>query len=209
MIREAITRFIKRVSDLAYQGRNGALIWLGTDRKDTINSGYGDGGKNEEETSAIDIAVGLQNDGNINFKNDLIHVYLSSKTDPDDYFAVTKAEKVVGEPALVLKAPNVYMLSAKRIKIIAGNNSIIMSDSGVTIQSNNIILESDVAEVRCNQSVSLKAPDITFDTNSGTNKRVLTEDDLCVGIDPITGGPIISNFKGPGALVVNQKVKVK
>jgi hypothetical protein len=209
MIREFFRPFFKRISDIVYQGRNNAFIWIGSDRKDIVESGYGDEGRGEEGSSAIGLVVGLsRGDGNLDYKNDLIHVYLSAKTDPDDYFGVTTGGRVQAEPAAVVKAQNVYLVAPGKIKFINGEHSIVLSSDGIKIISNNISLECDKAEVVSSGDILLKSPDIMFDSGGAVPRRIITEDDICVGADPLTG-PILSSFKAPGAVIFNSKVKIK
>lgn len=181
MIRARAIQFLKRISDVFFQGRNNSLIWLGTDRKDKIDSGYGDGGKNHSDSSAIYIGVGLQSgDGNISFVEDTSHIYLSEKMDMDDYFAVERGPVVSEEPGIVVNSDNVYILGRGKVKIIAGNHSIILTEDGVEIESENVTIKSD---------------NVLINNGGDTARRIITEDDIAVGVDPVTGGSIECTFK--------------
>lgn len=186
MIFSRVRQFLRRVSDIAYQGRNNALIWLGTDRKDTINSGWGDGGKNDPNAGAIYIGVGLQRlDGNLDFIQDEAHIYLSEKCNPDEYFVVNKGPRVEGDPAIIVHSNNVYLLGRDIVKIIAGQNSIIIDpENGITVDSPN--------------KITVKSPNVLIDNGGSAERRVITEDDVATGIDPITGAEIPVTFKAFG-----------
>src|SRR5688572_6220851 len=127
MIREVIETFRQRINDLSLIGRNGARLVLGTDRKNTITSGYGSGGKNERNSAAIDIVAGVVS-GDPSFDSDASRVYLSEKSDPDDYFGVNKGSTATGEACVGLKSDNVYVVARERIKLIRGSVCVIIDD---------------------------------------------------------------------------------
>lgn len=163
MIFENIPRFFARMTDVVFPGRNRARIVIGTDRKDTATSGYGVGGEDDPESATIDLVAGFGTDSNdINLPNDKSRIYISGKTDPDNYFDINEGDAVEGEATIVAISDNIYLKSRKKFKIIgpeysivvdengnltikAGNNEIVMDDSGITIKpgSNTINLGSD------------------------------------------------------------------
>lgn len=155
MIRETIKRITQRLSDIVIQGRNRSMIILGTDRKDSVDSGYGDGGQNEIESATIDIVTCWDPDSNTpNYKEDKSRIYISGKTDPDNYFDINKGESVEGEPAIVNISDNIYLKARKKIKILNDNISILISENGeieieaenkatIKVGSANLILNKD------------------------------------------------------------------
>jgi hypothetical protein len=209
---ESISRFIKRTSDILFPGRNGAYILIGTDRKDLVNSGYGVGGKNEKACATIDIVAGHKGE-NPDYVNDSSRIYISQKTDADDYFEITKGEKIKGKPTIVASSDNVYLKARSGIKILNKNFSIVVSEDGtVTIES----VASSKIKSGAGVIEMLPSGDITIGAETGAARRVLTEQDVCVGIDPTTGIPIKSTFASSigidnplGGKVNNLKIKIR
>jgi hypothetical protein len=210
MIRERFVAFLARLSDTVLSGRNRARIVIGTDRKTTVDSGYGDGGENDPESAAIDLVAGYDGDsGDINFESDKSRLYLSGKTDPDDYLSINKGGKVEGESAAIAVSDNLYLKARNKTKIIGPDYSIVLEDETITIEvtggSAKIELKVGSQTVRVNNS------GIELDAGQGLSGKIITDNDICVGIDPVTGSPILSNFKAvpQGAVVMNSKVIVK
>lgn len=209
---QSVVNFIKRSGDIFFPGRNGAYILIGTDRKDTLNSGYGEGGKNDKSSAAIDIVAGYKKE-NPDYINDSSRIYISQKTDPDEYFAINAGEKITGQPSIVIKSDNVYIKPRNNFKIVNDKFSILISEDGtINIENNQNI------RIKSGQSTIDLAPsgDITLGQDSGQGKRILTEQDVCVGIDPTTGIPIKSTFvtsigiDNPlGGKVNNGKIKIR
>lgn len=206
MIREVFAAFSARLTDYVLQSRNRARIVVGTDRKDAVSSGYGDGGRNDAESASIDIVAGFDGSSeNMSFQNDKSRVYISGKTDPDDYLSNNKGPTITGEPAILNISDNILMKARKKVKIVNDNYSIIMNESGeIDIECN-----STVTITASGNKVKISASGIDLDAAQGLTGKIITDNDLCVGIDPVSGGPIISNFKQPGSLVTNNKVFVK
>lgn len=209
---EKISNFIKRASDVFFSGRNGAYILIGTDRKDIRNSGYGEGGKNEKSCATVDITAGHTKE-NPDYINDATRLYLSQKTDPDDYFNIIKGSRTSGKPAAVLHSDNIYLKARSKIKILNDTFSITVEEDG------SVIIET-VSVARIKSGVGtiemLPSGDITLGTEAGVARRILTEQDACVGIDPTTGAPIVSTFVSSigidnplGGKVNNLKVKIR
>lgn len=210
MIRERIVAFLSRLSDSVFPGRNRARIVIGTDRKDTIESGYGDGGENDPESAAIDLVAGFVGDsGDISFIEDKSRLYLSGKTNPDEYSGINKGGKVEGEAAFIGISDHVYLKARKKTKIVGPDYTIIMENGTVTIEAtgDNPKIELKVGS----QTVRVNNSGIELDAGQGVSGKIVTDNDICVGIDPVSGSPILSNFKSTpqGALVNNQKVIVK
>jgi hypothetical protein len=206
LIREILKTYISRITDYVLNSRNRARIVIGTDRKDTIDSGYGDGGKNEAESASIDIVAGFDGEsGNPSFKDDLSRIYLSAKADPDLYLDNRIGPSAESEPAILCVSDNIYLKARSKTKILNDNYSIVLDEDGnIQIQASSKILVT----VGSN-SIKIDSSGIELNGSQGLTGKIITDNDLCVGIDPVSGGPIISNFKGAGSLVTNNKVVIK
>lgn len=205
-IREVFEGIRARVSDMVFAGRNRSMITIGTDRKNTRDSGYGDGGENDPDSSVVDIVAGFDPERtDPDLPNDKSRIYVAEKTDPDDYFSISVGESVEGEPAIVGISDNVYFKARNKIKILNGEVSISI-DSGGNIE----IESSSKAEIKVGGSkieIS-ESGEISLNAGQGISGNVLTDLDQSVHIDPITGGQVFANFQRP-AIVSNSKVKVK
>jgi hypothetical protein len=206
MIREVFAAFLARLTDLVLQSRNRARIVIGTDRKDSTSSGYGDGGQNDPESASIDLVAGFDgSSGDMSFVRDKSRIYLSGKTDPDDYIGNSKGSAITAEPAILGISDNIVLKARNKVKIVSDTYSIIMTESGeIEIECN-----STVTVTASGNKVKISASGIELDAAQGLTGKIITDNDLCVGIDPVSGGPIISNFKQPGSLVTNNRVFVK
>lgn len=206
-IRETISRIRTRLSDIVLTGRNKALIVIGTDRKNSKESGYGDGGQNDTDSAAIDIMVGHAADStDPNMQEDKSRIYVAEKTDPDDYFGISVGDSVTGEPAIVHISDNLYMKARQKIKIVNENVSINIDQDG------NIEIEAgSKAQIKVGNSkiVVSESGNIELDAGQEINGRIITHLDSCSGTDPVTGGEIISTFVKPTSVVNNNKVFVK
>lgn len=142
VILDTIVNFLARASDRVFTGRNRTRIVLGTDRKDTATSGFGEGGEDNVESGTIDIVAGYVPDsGDPQYIQDKSRIYISGKTKPDEYFEFGETDKAEGEPAVVIISDNVYLKARKRIKIINDKFSILVKENGdVTIKSNGKIV---------------------------------------------------------------------
>lgn len=211
-IRERIATFLARASDVVLAGRSAARVVVGTDRLNERNSGFGDESDQAEEGSAaIDIVVGFVT-GNVDYANDKTRIYLAQKTNPDEYFQMEMGEQEEETAAAVVVSDHIYLKARQSIKIRNGNVTMLITADG------NIEVEaSGDTQIKSGESVlnMTAGGDITIGAPSGTETRIITEQDLCVGIDPTTGAPIISKFVDSltvdavqGGLVNNGKVKV-
>lgn len=208
MIREKFRAFAARLTDAIYSSRNRARIVIGTDRKDTKESGFGDGGQNDPDSSAIDIVAGFDGDSeDPSFSEDKSRIYLSGKSNPDEYIQNEKGESVQEEASIITVSDNIYLKSRNKIKILNDNYSIVCNNDGTI-------------EIECNETIQINGGEnkikisrtgIELDCSQGLSGKIITDNDICVGIDPVSGSPILSNFKSipQGALVNNQKVVIK
>lgn len=198
MIRDRVPRFLKRVSDYVLPGRNRSRIVLGTDRKNTANSGYGDGGKNDTESSSIDLVAGFVKEDPA-YKEDKSRVYIAEKTDPDDYFGIEEGPKATGESAVVVKSGNVYIAADSKVKIIHPNFTLVVTSEGVEIKATKIKMKAGDGTLEILQDGT-----VNIGSDTGIPKRILTEGDI--GIVSSTGQ---CSFLVPGAQIFNNKVRIK
>ena len=211
-LKEKIATFLKRFSDVVLLGRNGSRIVLGTDRKDVRESGFGDGSDNEKPgSSMVDIVAGSTRE-NPDYIQDRSRIYVAAKTNPDEYFQMNLGKSEKETPAIVLFSDQVYTKARKNIKIKNENVTILIKQNG------NIEIEATKnTKIKSGNSVmTLKSNgNIEIGAENGLKRRILTEQDLCVGISPVTGAPIISRFVDApgvdallGGKVNNKKVKI-
>lgn len=205
MIRESISRIITRLSDIAFHGRNKAMIIIGTDRKEGQDSGYGDGGENDPDSAVIDMVTGFAADQtNPNYQTDKSRIYIAEKTDPDDYFGINLGSPAEEEPSIVQISDNLYMKARNKIKILNNNVTInIDSDGNIEIES------SEKAEIKVGTNkIVISSSGIELDAGQGISGKIITDLDQSVHIDPVTGGQVFANFQPP-AIVLNSLVKIK
>lgn len=164
MILEAIRRIRKRMGDVVFHGRNKAMILIGTDRKNSITSGYGEDGEDDIDSAVIDLVVGFPADSqNPDYPNDKSRIYIAEKTDPDDYFGIEKGASVEGEPSIIQTSDNLYLKSRKKVKILNGNVSILIDEDG------NLIIEaSNEISIKCGESSVKMSPSGEIEMGSGS-----------------------------------------
>jgi len=109
-------------------GRNNTWIVLGRDRPNDIMSGYG--GKANTQAGAIDIVVGRM--GNLkngpksdirvhpDFFTDSARIYISQKSDIDDYFKLVGNTQLEGVSGIGIKADGVRIIGRRGVKIVSG-----------------------------------------------------------------------------------------
>ena len=122
---EAVPKFNQAPCELVIKNQNNAWIVLGRDRPDKRDSGKG--GAGETGAGAIDICVGRMGfdpDGDAavdnNFKADAARIYISQKSDIDDYFnlapgavGISKTRSSIG-----MKADAVRIVARDGIKLV-------------------------------------------------------------------------------------------
>lgn len=159
VIVDQIVNFLARQSDRVFSGRNRTRIVLGTDRKNTINSGYGAGGEDDPESSTIDIVAGyLPDSGDVNYTDDKSRIYVSGKTDPDDYFEIDVGTKAEGVAAIVHISDYVYLKARKSLKIVNDKFSILIEENGrMTVKSDEKII-FDSSDILIGDSSATETP---------------------------------------------------
>jgi|TARA_E500000305_G_scaffold41071_1_gene31667 hypothetical protein len=115
-------------SETIISGRNNAWIVLGRDRNADSMSGYG--GKANTQAGAIDIVVGRM--GNLkdgpksdirvdpSFFTDSARIYISQKSDIDDYFKLVGNTQLEGVSGIGIKADGVRIIGRRGVKIVSG-----------------------------------------------------------------------------------------
>jgi hypothetical protein len=147
---EAVPRYIKAPGERVISNSNNAWIVLGRDRQNNRASGYG--GAGHSGASAIDLVVGRAAsslDDNIyvdpNFKSDAARIYISQKSDIDDYLSLVDGSvgNSKGRSAIGLKADSIRLASRQGIKIVTNvgdTNSFggtLLSTKGIDLIAGN------------------------------------------------------------------------
>jgi hypothetical protein len=156
----------EKVIPLAAERSNNALIVIGNDRVDELNTGYGGGG--HTQCDMIDIVAGLggpkpvQAVGpcttedppaggslyftNPNFYVDAARVYISQKTDVDKNFGIGSEEnyfRTIGKSAIAIKADNVRLIGRESLILVTNTDAKnsqggeIRQFSGIHLMANN------------------------------------------------------------------------
>ena len=130
-LREAVPNYKSGVfggSETVISGRNNTWIILGRDRNADAMSGYG--GKANTQAGAIDIVVGRM--GNLKdgpkskirvdpcFFTDSARIYISQKSDIDDYFKLVGNTQLEGVSGIGIKADGVRIIGRRGVKIVSG-----------------------------------------------------------------------------------------
>lgn len=115
--------------------KNGAFIVLGTDRPDSVASGYG--AKGSSRASTIDLVVGRMasafdgdgpEDGTFvdnSFAADAARIYISQQTDIDKNFGIVEGTtpNPKGRSAIGIKADGVRVFGREGVKIVTGKGN--------------------------------------------------------------------------------------
>lgn len=128
---EAVPNFVPFDTDNVINNENNAWIILTRDRPGNITSGYG--GRGDTQAAAIDIVVGRQGSNpqsnswtGPNFRTDAARIYISQKSDIDEYFGLT--EGTVGDvrtkSAVGLKADGIRLVAREGIKLVTTTDVI-------------------------------------------------------------------------------------
>jgi len=159
MIRDNIKNFLARVSDISFFGRNRSRIIIGTDRKNTRDSGYGDGGQNDVESSCVDLVAGFDpTSGDNDLKNDKSRIYIAEKTDPDDYFDISVGDSISGEPSVVNISDHIRIKGRKTIKIVGNQFSMIVDNNGnVKMDCQDLVISSPSLKLGSNNASEVPA----------------------------------------------------
>lgn len=137
---EPVPEFIQTVSEKVFSNANNSWIVLGRDRNAGKFSGYG--GKGDTQAAAIDIVVGRMSFAprtvdekgdklcvNPSFSGDAARIYISQKSDPDDYFAL--ADGVIGN----FKTRSTVSAKADTIRLVARDGGIKLVTGADSINS--------------------------------------------------------------------------
>jgi len=117
-----------------------AWIVLGVDRPSTITSGYG--GRGATQCAAIDLVAGRMGGyvrdtdengkpiyANPDFVIDAARIYISQKSDIDEYFSLPDGEvgSPVGRSAIALKSDEIRLVARGGIKLVTGSDTRLAS----------------------------------------------------------------------------------
>lgn len=155
-ILEPVPDYIEAPSEKVLSGENNSFVVFGRDRSGSRLSGYG--GKGDTKCGSLDIVVGRlgfearkvdENDEQLwvdpNFKKDAARVYLSQKSDIDNYFDLAngKVGNAKTKSAVAIKADGVRIIAREGIKLVTGVDKFnsqggeVRVISGVDIIANN------------------------------------------------------------------------
>lgn len=130
-IYEAVPDFLSTPSENVTTNENNSWIVLGRDRSASVMSGYG--GKGDTQCAAIDIVAGRMGSDvrafddsgeklfvNPSFKKDAARIYISQKSDIDNYFdlAAGKVGNAFAKSGIGIKADNVRIIGRESIKLV-------------------------------------------------------------------------------------------
>jgi len=133
---EPIPTYKRGPIDMVLENSRNASIVLGVDRNGSVTSGYG--GRAGTQVGAIDIVAGRMGpyvqahdvesgepiEANPNFKVDAARIYISQKSDIDEYFGLSDG-KVGNPPAcsgIGIKADEVRLVARGGIKLVTGTD---------------------------------------------------------------------------------------
>ena len=135
-ITEAIPQYNKGSGERVYSGPGNQFIVMGRDRPRGITSGYGGGGYTH--SACIDIIAGMSGimsreadeEGNLIATDkspelDAARIYISQKSNIDDYFHLASGEVGDSEAksAIAMKADDVRIVSRNGIKLVTGTDT--------------------------------------------------------------------------------------
>ena len=143
---ELIGEFYKLDNETVYEGQNDSTIVLGRDRFGAPGDGYG--GTGATRASAIDIVVGRVSSNfsiknkeslesgvwlNPDFENDCARIYISQKSDVDDYFDLPEGVhgKAFANSSIGMKADNVRIMSRQAIKLVSSMSRVDSSNLNI------------------------------------------------------------------------------
>lgn len=135
VIREDVPPFKKRIGDHVLGGSNNATIVLGTDRRSTASTGYGrvdhsDGGA---AAGAAYIVVGRAGQEQ-SFEDDKSFVYLSMRSDPDDYAGSADVGDPRSDvPSAIIKSDHVRIVGRETLRVVVGKCSLTMASDGTVV----------------------------------------------------------------------------
>jgi hypothetical protein len=144
---DAAPAYNQTPSEYVINNERNSWIVLGVDRQSTKTTGYG--GKGHTQCAAIDIVAGRMASyamsvddnnepvlANVDFKVDAARVYISQKTDIDDYLELSWSPmgKSKSTSAIAVKADDVRLVARNGIKLVTGTdtrNSLGLRQMGV------------------------------------------------------------------------------
>lgn len=123
----------RRPDEVVTEGRNKVRFIIGTDRKNTVDSGFGSGGQNDKKSGALIVTIG-GDERDLNLTEDDVVLFLSEKTNPDEYFSVDMGTEKKEEAAAILSSQNIYLISKGVIKLFRNNFVLEINENEIKIQ---------------------------------------------------------------------------
>lgn len=133
---EPVPNYRQAKAEMVYKNDRNAWIVLGVDRSSTITSGYG--GACHTQCAAIDLVVGRMGPyarecdeegepvyANPDFKIDAARIYVSQKTNIDEYFELVEGTvgESIAQSAIALKADDIRVVARRGIKFVTGTDA--------------------------------------------------------------------------------------
>ena len=160
---ETVPLFKRTPSEVVYTNDRNAWIVLGVDRSKGVTTGYG--GKGATQCAAIDLvagrmasyARGLDDDGNPiktnpDFRVDAARVYISQKSDIDEYFDLAngKVGNAPSRSAVGIKADEIRIIGRGGIKLVTGtdNRNSQGAPAGLEVKGIDLIGANDDADMQ-------------------------------------------------------------
>lgn len=197
MIRDRIVNYLARITDYPLLGRNRSRIVIGTDRKNTRESGFGDGGQNDVESSCVDIVAGFSPDsGDPDMINDKSRIYVCEKTNPDEYFDIQVGESVSEEPANIIISDHIRIKGRKTIKLMNSNFSIVVSENGDVAIKSAAKIVVDSSDIKLGASDATEVPAFASKVLEEL-QRIATVTQTFI---PGTGGAALTPYIAPSAV---------
>lgn len=171
-IAELNPKFNAHAYEVIYTGKHDSSIVLGRDRAGIFNNGGGYGSLGHTSCASIDIVVGRKsaaadfdiknNYADPDFITDAARIYLSQKSDIDNYFTLPagKGGVSVGRSAVGLKADAVRIVGRENLKLVVGGDAKnsqggnINTKLGVDLiagdleKANQVMIIEDTAELQ-------------------------------------------------------------
>lgn len=198
-------KFDKRFQDTIIASKNTSRVVLGSDRRDSKESGYDDG-------EAIDVVVGVQKEnGDPDFENDKSRIYISSKSN-----VIDGLDNQNEEALWYVKSDNDVLIARKDILIesVDGQTKIKFNRDGsiniegnqkITVRATEIVNDgkTTIGGTVGNKILTTTGPDISsLMTQAATFLQSITFSDVAIGAAPASA-TAIQNAAGAFQAIAN------
>ncbi|MDP3986877.1 MAG: hypothetical protein Q8P81_01485 [Nanoarchaeota archaeon] len=170
-VQEPVPEYVNTPTEVIHSNKNNAWIVLGRDRNASRLSGYG--GKGNTQCASVDIVVGRMGAGvksvdengeqlwtDPDFEKDAARIYISQKSDIDEYFKIDSISPSKTRSAIGMKADQIRVVAREKIKIVTGTDvknsqgADIKEVSGVEIIAGND--ESTIQSMVLGENLSIQ-----------------------------------------------------